>query len=291
VARTAEVVGVERTQQSIRVADRSAANIPVWLYPQVLSLDAAAVAVCWQWLFAKSFQVAITPAILFVTGACVWMIYAADHLLDVRSGTLCTARHRFMARHRGGFLIAAAVVFTSAAVASTRFPFSLWRGAVELTFIVGVYLALVHRGGEKVRRYWPKEFAIGAVFAAGSTIATWSSGATPVRVWPSVALFAASCTLNCCAVDYWEWQTNRVLLRYPHRATRWVARRFVPYAISIVTGGALLLFFAPNAVVVAAMASAVLLMVVGARRKSLSPELVRLLADAALLTPVLFLLR
>jgi len=259
------------------------------LYPQVLSLDAPAVAVCWQWLFAKTFHVSIGPAALLVTAACVWMIYAADHLLDVRGGAIYSVRHRFMARHSRSFLGAAVAVFIAATLASARLPLSIWRGAVELTAIVGVYLALVHCGGEKVRRYWPKEFAIGAVFAAGSTIATWSSGAR--HVWPEIALFAASCTLNCCAVDYWEWQTNHVLLRYPHGLTRWVGRRFATCAVAIIAVGGLLLAFAPSEVIGAVIASMLLLLFVARKRGRISPEVAHLLADAALLTPLLFLLR
>jgi len=44
----------------------------------------------------------------------------------------------------------------------------------------------------------------------------------------------------------------------------------------------------PDLVVIAALASTVLLLAIGARRNSIAPETARLLADAALLTPVLF---
>ena len=127
------------------------------------------------------------------------------------------------------------------------------------------------------------------MFAAGSSIATWSSGIAGWQIWTSVALFAAVCTLNCCAVDYWEWQTNRVLLRYPHRATRWVARHFAWCATAIVAASSLLMLLGPSVIFIAVLLSTLLLMLVAARPTFLSPELARLLADVALLTPLLFL--
>jgi hypothetical protein len=291
VSRVAEVDQVEVVGEPQVRASAAGAAIRWWLFPQVLSLDTAAIAACWQWLFARTFHVPVTSAVLFVTAACVWMIYAADHLLDVRHGAIYSARHRFIARHSRAFVVTAVVVFTIAAIVASGFPLSIWRGAVELTTIVGIYLAVVHCGRENVRRWWPKEFAIAAVFAVGSSIATWSSGLVNWRVWPSITLFAAVCTLNCCAVDYWEWQTNRVLLRYPHRATRWVARHLRWCAAATIAVCSLVMLLTPSVIILAVLLSTLMLMAVAARHTSLSPELARLLADAALLTPLLFLFR
>jgi hypothetical protein len=263
-------------------------RFPLWLYPQVLSLDAPAIAVAWQWLFAKTFHVTIGASILFVTGACVWMIYAADHLLDVRSGATYSARHRFMARHSRWFVASAIWVFASAAVAAWRFPLAIWVGALELTAAVGIYLGFVHLLGDRVRHHWPKEFVIGAVFAAGSTIATWTSAR---GAWPAILLFAGLCTLNCCAVDYWEWQGNGVLLRYPHTMTRWVARHFMWCAVGLLAAAVVVFALVGTMIPIAVSASVLLLMLVNGRRRWLSPEAIRLLADAALLTPLLFLPR
>lgn len=282
---------IARAESGPRLDSRIGESIPAWLYPQVMSLDAPAVAVAWQWLFAKAFHVAITPAELFVTAGCVWMIYAADHLLDVRARAIYSARHRFVRRHPLTFVIAFTLVFAAAAVAAFDLSLAIWRGGLILSAGIALYLGVVHWGGDMVRRYWPKEFAIGAVFAAGSSIATWSHPEAARQAWPAIALFAALCTLNCCAVDFWEWQANHVLLRYPHRLTRWVARHFLVAAMAIIVLGACLLLFAPHPVIFSLLLSAMLLMVVGAARNSLSPEAARLLADAVLLTPVLFLLR
>jgi hypothetical protein len=172
-----------------------------------------------------------------------------------------------------------------------RLPASVRNAGCALAAIVACYLLIVHLGSERLRRSWPKELAIGLVFGAGSSIATWSSGFALRRAWPEIALFAALCTLNCAGADYWEWRSDRLLLRYPHRLTRCLGRHFY-YACFIVfvlawipQSGAL------NPVAFAVALSSMLLMLMAAVQESLSPSLGRLLADAALLTPLLFLAR
>ena len=279
----------EQATAAASSANSTEPSLPVWLLPQVLSLDAPTVALVWQWFFAKSFHVRVGSAVLFVTAACVWMIYAADHLLDVRSGAIYSSRHRFLAKHQRTIWAVAVIVFGSASVVSWGFPLSLWLGALELTAIVGVYLGIVHLLGAMTHRYWPKEFAIGVVFAAGSSIATWTQ--TGRDAWPEILLFAGLCSLNCCAVDYWEWQADGILLRYPHWMTRLVARHFVACAAGLMGAAALVFAFHHTAVPVAVIACVLLLIALNGGRHSLSSELARLLADAALLTPLFFLLR
>src|SRR5690242_16333745 len=58
----------------------------LWLWPNLLSLDAPLVAVLWQQLFARCFGLPgdAIPALLLV--ASVWLIYAADRAFDVWRG-------------------------------------------------------------------------------------------------------------------------------------------------------------------------------------------------------------
>jgi hypothetical protein len=268
-----------------------AARVRPWLYPQVLSLDAPLVAVCWQWLFARSFHVAVSPLVLFVTAGCVWMIYAADHLLDVRGGAVCSARHSFVRSHGRSILLALMAIAFVTGVAAMQLPTGVLLGGVAVAGVVGIYLLVVHLGRDATRRYWPKEIVIGAVFAAGSSIASWSSGFTTHRAWPEIALFGALCTLNCAAVDCWEWKSSSERLRCPHRLTRWMGRYFYVAAIAIAAAGGTVYGYAPNALAIAIAVSGFLLMAVGVVRKFVSPETGRLFADAALLTPLLFLVR
>ena len=54
----------------------------LWLWPNLLSLDAPIVALLWQILFARCFhaRVETLPSVLLVLA--VWLIYAADRTLD-----------------------------------------------------------------------------------------------------------------------------------------------------------------------------------------------------------------
>lgn len=219
------------------------------------------------------------------------MIYAADHLLDVNSGAIYSTRHQFVQRHRMRFRVTFMLILIVAAAAALRLPVAILGHGLVLCAIVGIYFVAVHAGGDVARRYWPKEFVIGAVFAAGSSITTWSHFDAARPAWLAIVLFAALCILNCCAVDSWEWQASHVLLRYPHRLTRWVARHCFGAAVVVIVLGALLLLVAPNSAILALLLSAVLLIAVARVRDRLSPEAARLLADAALLTPLFFLLR
>src|SRR5580693_4601800 len=76
----------------------------VWLWPNLLSLDAPIVALLWQILFARCFhaRVGFLPSLLLVLA--VWLIYAADRTLDALrgvtwSGTAALPRHEFYRRH------------------------------------------------------------------------------------------------------------------------------------------------------------------------------------------------
>src|SRR5580692_10930063 len=71
----------------------------VWLWPNLLSLDAPLVAVLWQVLFVRCFhaQGAALPAVLLVCA--VWLIYAADRALDAWRGAGSQPRHEFYRRY------------------------------------------------------------------------------------------------------------------------------------------------------------------------------------------------
>ena len=58
---------------------------PLWLWPNLLSLDAPLVAVAWLGMFAKTWQVVWFPKTIYLLVAgVVWIIYVVDRLLDAR---------------------------------------------------------------------------------------------------------------------------------------------------------------------------------------------------------------
>jgi hypothetical protein len=260
-----------------------------WLYPQVLSLDAPLVAVLWQALFARSFGVAISPLVLAITAASVWMIYVGDHLMDVRAGLTYSERHQFAARHSRELLVIVSIALLATMWGCWRLPVPIFRGGTLVAAVVAIYVGAVHFA-PSVRPFWPKEIAAGLVFGVGSSIGTWAF-VGPLRVMPAVACFGALCTLNVAAVDCWEWQSHHVLIRYPHVLTRWIEQHLQGAAVAIIAVSTVLALRLPVRLTLALCTSSLLLMLVARVRHTLSAEAARLLADAALLTPMFFLVR
>ncbi|HXJ40728.1 MAG TPA: hypothetical protein VNH18_15715, partial [Bryobacteraceae bacterium] len=58
---------------------------PLWLWINLLSLDAPLVAVVWQDFLARCYGAPLLPQVRWALGLTVWAIYIADRLLDVRT--------------------------------------------------------------------------------------------------------------------------------------------------------------------------------------------------------------
>ena len=75
----------------------------IWLWPNLLSLDAPLVALLWQILFIRCFHAANPASSSILTSALlvsvVWLIYAADRALDAWRGSGLRPRHEFYRRH------------------------------------------------------------------------------------------------------------------------------------------------------------------------------------------------
>src|SRR5258705_13020409 len=86
---------------------------PVWLWPNLLSLDAPLVRVLWQASLAQRYAVPLRPAARVALFLTVWGIYIADRLLDVRHPAVTAepARHRFYRRHRTPAIVLLAMLF------------------------------------------------------------------------------------------------------------------------------------------------------------------------------------
>ena len=61
---------------------------PLWLWPNLLSLDAPLVALVWQDFAAHSFGHPLRLPARIVLALTVWAIYVVDRLLDEESATL-----------------------------------------------------------------------------------------------------------------------------------------------------------------------------------------------------------
>ena len=114
---------------------------PLWLYPNLLSLDAPLVAVAWLYIFAKTWRVQFLPLAAYVSlGLVVWMIYVADRLMDasMASGKL-ESRHEFHRKHQGKFRLAAKI---AAVVALFLVTFPLKISLAGFVFTTGLPVSI-----------------------------------------------------------------------------------------------------------------------------------------------------
>jgi hypothetical protein len=272
-----------------------------WLWPNLLSLDAPIVAVLWQALFLRCFHATFDRLAAGLLVLSVWLIYAADRWLDVWK-TPCAgrpasdayrefgsetppsratttdepARHQFYRHHWRRMLPVWITALTVATwLAWTRLPAILFQRGLAVLAAIGVYFAFVHLWP---RRWWPKEFAVGILFAMGTSLAAWGHVRSPVDV-ATIVLFCMLCWINCAAIERWEHREYGGLAEWPVR--------LAAIAVGLV---ALIFLYSQRPILSGAeAASAFAFVVLDGARHRLSPEALRVLADIALLTPVLFL--
>lgn len=266
-----------------------------WLWPNLLSLDAPLVAVLWQILFVRCFHVAMdaAPAILLV--ASVWLIYAADRALDAWRGQRSSARHRFY--HAHWRILAPAwtlVLAASAWLAFTQLPAHLlWRGLILLS-AVALYFFAVH-GRPPIRSEWKaslrgvlspavlnavlnKEATVGLLFALGVSLAAWTNVRNLVDA-AAIGLFFLLCWINCAAIQKWESGSWNSAAEWPVGSAA--------FGVALIAGVVLCLH--RPVLGGAEMASACAFVWLDRAGHRLSPEALRVLADVALLSPVVFL--
>jgi hypothetical protein len=272
-------------------------SAPLWLWPNLLSLDAPLVAVLWQGFLAQGFSLPVRPAARLALGLTVWAIYLLDRLLDARRPESPDEplRHRFYRRNwKPMAALLAAVLALDAVIAFFWLrPAILRDGFIALGGVLA-YLAIVHTRSHSLRI--PKEVAAAILFTAGTFLTAWAALPCLGLAWAALAFFIL-CLANIVAIEAWEWRElpstpARPLARpagrhMAHPCTRWLARNYlywVPLAVIACVFLGHNQWYASIAVSAAACA---LLFWLGRR---LSLEARRALVDGVLLSPLLFLM-
>ena len=236
----------------------------------------------------------------------VWLLYAADRLLDARVlerdpfSPELKQRHHFHHRHRRAFLwgIAAAALllaFLLPEMLVTALRLYLTEGAL----LIG-YFVLIHTTGASHRI--PKELAVGVFFSAAVFVPAVARRPDLRAEWlPAALLLAGVFAWNGWLISMWEShrQTSRQTPGETHGAIPWLARRrstaarvalpallaAVAFAIAASHAGGGLRAFA-----IAATLSLGLLLLLDWQRHRLPELTLRAAADLVLLTPLLLLL-
>jgi hypothetical protein len=261
---------------------------PLWLWPNLLSLDAPLVAVLWQGFLAYRFSLPLRSSARLALGLTVWAIYLLDRLLDARRPPLVSgtarepARHRYYRRHwkiMAALLAVAIAADASIAILWLR-PAILRSGLIPLAGVL-VYLVTFHISSQPVKI--PKEIAAAILFTAGTFLAAWAAIPCPSLAGPALAFFTL-CLANMIAIEAWEW---RELASPIHPVTHWLARTYlvwVPVTVMVCAIAGHNEWY--TSIAVSAGACAALYRV--GRRVSLEAR--RALVDGVLLSPIVFLL-
>ena len=281
------------TQPSVEVR-RTTRPLALW---HLFSLDAPTVAALWTWFIARATHLRLPAIAALAMALAVWMLYAADRLMDARlldarfarQDTL-EARHLFHHRHRTAFL---AGILAASMILAALLP-RLDSQSIRLYLILGGlvfgYFVLIHAARSAHRL--PKEIAVGIFFAAAIFIPTIARrpGLRLALLSPAL-LFAVLCSLNCLFIYAWEHPALEPS-HPPNAATRLALRHLPLIATGVVlTGIALTLLdhSTPWPIPFATAIAAVFLLFLHRRRSHIHSTTLRASADLALLTPLLLL--
>jgi hypothetical protein len=283
---------VAATTQIAAPATRSVSPLALW---HLCSLDAPTVAALWTWFIARASHVRLPPPVPIAMALAVWILYAADRLLDARHlndpRNELEARHFFHLRHRRAFLvgITLAALALAAVVPSLPVP-SIHLYLVEGALLIGWFLVL---HATPVSHRLPKEIAVGLFFAAAVFIPTVArQPALRPSLLPVAALFAALCGLNCLFIYAWEHEGPGATTRPAHATTRLALTRLPALTILTATAGTALCLLhvsSSRLIPAACVLAALLLLLLHRNRRRLSRTSLRAAADLAMLTPILLL--
>jgi hypothetical protein len=270
-----------------------------WQWLTVLSLDAPIVALVWQWLLARVAHTPLAWHHAVILGTAVWLVYAADRWIEgwrLVPVQVLTQRHWFYLRWRWPvFAVWLLVAATGLTAAFTQLRSREIATGFILLAPVLIYLLshqLVHRDHP-----WraPKELCVALLFAAGVSCfqIAYAPGALRVLSIP-LTLFAVLCLANCALISFWEIEVDRthgqtsLALQFP-RGRRLV--RLLPWLLALLAAGfAVRETGTVQTAAFCAAASGGLLGAVDLAYVRCGRQLARVLAEVALMTPLVPLL-
>ena len=270
---------------------------PIWLIPNLLSLDAPLVAVAWLCIFAKTWRADYHPWEAYVSlGLAVWVIYVANRLLDVSilgagSGKL-DARHEFHRKHRKFFVIGAGLAALAVlTLVISYMSFAIYHylliGGVVVAGFFGLSMLSSQDTGEIPHA---KNILAGIGFAFGTAMMAHVY-LPELRIYDLLGSrefisFAVLCVLKISAIDVWDHASRSADVEIKAGDELSLT---LPLTL---LGGAALVFavfdheMATRPFFYAIMTGAALLHILNRSRARFSMDTLRALADVAMLLPV-----
>lgn len=297
---------------------------PLWLLPNLLSLDAPLVGVVWMWMLVRALRVDyIQSAVWFVLPAAIWCVYVLDRLIDSwlrPERRQSSPRHIFHWRWRWPLLIGVAVI---AAICAYQALFVLSRSTLSAGIVAAVlcslYFLLASVQGKQIPYF--KNLLAGMIFAMGVGIPVYAANASLLVTdlndivyafnhtgwldagWNflkmvistlivifyesrEIWVFGLLCMLNITAIDLWE----RASVAEDDEVAS-SHEQNLTLGLIVLAGGALIfaVMFADQYTkpyFYAVMVAAAVLQVINHYRDHYSINSLRVLADVALLIPI-----
>lgn len=287
----------------LRMPDR---RIPLWLWPNVLSLDAPIVAMVWLAMFSGAWipfqEWQAYPAL----GFGVWGVYLFDRLMDIKlldpADPRLGLRHEFIRRHEGimkwvafGAMLACAgiILFTLPTALIGQDLLSGSRAQFGYIFpamlmVVGFFSITVASAGSQDIPH-VRNLIAGLAFSYGTGmlahVQLGMEGIMHLLLSPEMLCFALLCAVNISAIHFWE--NSRRSQDLDFKAAHELALT-LPLAV---LGGASILFARSDDDTVvrpffyAVLISAALLFILNRIRSRFSLDSLRVLADVAMIVP------
>ena len=274
---------------------------PLWLYPHLLSLDAPLVAMAWLYVFARTWRLGYHPWEAYASlGMVVWILYAADRLLDASllggDNPAMETRHRFHWRHRRWFrLVLMVAVPLVVALVVMRMPVAIYRHLLLGGVMVAGFFGLAMLSTQDPREIpHTKNILGGLAFAFGTALIAhiyrYEYDIYDMLFSREFVCFAVLCMLNISAISLWEHAA-----RSPDAETKAGDELTLTLPLILLAGVALghaLLDreLATRPFFYAFLTGAGLHYVLNRMRANFTMDTLRVLADVAMLVPVLVFL-
>jgi len=280
------------------MADR---RTPLWLWPNLLSLDAPIVAVVWLAMFARTWLGYLEWHNYLALGLAVWVIYVVDRLLDVKllhaDDPRLGERHGFVKEHQkklGWMALAAALgcVFMAFFVLPAKligFPMEIGYllPAAVMTFVF-FSLNLASAGNHEIPHL--RNLIAGLTFSYGTAMLAHLNIGTEsifhLLLSREMLCFGLLCAANISAIHFWEHSRQS-------RDQDYQAAHELALTLPLAVLGAACIAFAGfdeettrRPLYYAVLISTALLFVLNRQRERFSMDALRVLADAALVAPL-----
>ncbi|MGJ8652951.1 MAG: hypothetical protein ACSHX8_06725 [Opitutaceae bacterium] len=248
-------------------------HIKWWQWLNVTALDAAAIAISWQWIFATSTGTILNGYTYAILGTSVWLTYMADRLFDVKQckvEELLSNRHQFAQKHQKqlwrywwGLLI------FDVCMALYRLTWNELRSGIFLLIICLVYTFANQRLSN---RFFPKEICVAIIFTGGVTVFQQAQ----INYLALFAFFLL-CLTSCLAIGHKERDVDKAL------GVKSIASKLSPHCTWLCMLSALILCFCmPLQQAISIGIPLTALCVLYALRDYLSVEKFRILIDSSL---------